>query len=85
MLPDATPPRMTLTVSETARLCRISRGAAYEAVRTGEIPSIRIGRRILVPTALLMRLLGAETEGGPVTAGPPSSPSSRPQTKGGTT
>ncbi|MFH1330241.1 MAG: helix-turn-helix domain-containing protein [Actinomycetota bacterium] len=83
-MPGSAPSAAVLTVSETARLLRISRGAAYEAIRTGQIPHLRIGRRILVPTALLMRLLGAETEGGPAITGPPSSPSSRPQTKGGT-
>jgi len=30
--------KLTLTVSETARLLGISRGLAYEMVRTGEIP-----------------------------------------------
>jgi hypothetical protein len=35
----------------------ISRGQGYEGVRTGEIPSPRIGRRIVVPTAAIRRLL----------------------------
>lgn len=39
----------TLTVEEAALELRISRSLAYEAVRQGEIPSIRVGRRILVP------------------------------------
>lgn len=29
----------------------IDRGAAYDAVRRGELPMLRIGRKILVPTA----------------------------------
>ena len=53
---------LVLTVEETAELLRISRGSAYEAVRAGDIPSIRIGRRILVPRQLLMDTLGAHTE-----------------------
>jgi excisionase family DNA binding protein len=48
---------LVLTVLEAARLLRLSRGLAYEAVRLRQIPSIRIGRRILVPRAALMRLL----------------------------
>jgi len=36
----------------------ISRAFAYEAVNRGEIPSIRIGRRILVPRSALENLLG---------------------------
>lgn len=46
-----------LTVEEAAKLLRISRGSAYEAARCGEIPTIRIGRRLIVPRAALERLL----------------------------
>jgi len=49
--------RLTLTVSETARLLGISRGLAYEMVRTGEIPSVRFGKRVLVPRRTLEKLL----------------------------
>ena len=35
------------TLEEVASLLRISRGSAYEAARRGEIPTIRIGRRLL--------------------------------------
>ncbi len=52
--------RLTLTVEEAATLLGISRAFAYEAVGRGEVPSIRIGRRILVPKAALQRLLAAE-------------------------
>lgn len=48
-----------LTVPETARMLRISRTLAYEGIARGEIPSVRIGRRILVPThRLVLELLG---------------------------
>ncbi|MGP6192347.1 MAG: helix-turn-helix domain-containing protein [Vulcanimicrobiaceae bacterium] len=40
---------LTVTTAEAARLLGISRNLAYEAARRGEIPTIRIGRRILVP------------------------------------
>jgi excisionase family DNA binding protein len=49
----------TLTVEEAARVLGISRGTAYKAVRAGEIPSIRIQRRLLVPRLALDRLLRA--------------------------
>lgn len=52
--------RLTLTVEEAAALIGISRAFAYEAVRRGEIPSIRIGRRVLVPRAALHRLLAGD-------------------------
>ena len=58
------PERLTLTVEEAAALIGISRAFAYEAVRRGEIPSIRIGRRVLVPRAALDRLLAGENPGG---------------------
>lgn len=47
----------TYTVEEVSVLLRIGRSAAYEAVRTGQIPSLRIGRRLLVPRAALEQLL----------------------------
>jgi excisionase family DNA binding protein len=46
-----------LTVEEAARYLRISRGLAFAAVRDGSIPSIRIGRRILVPRSRLDAML----------------------------
>jgi excisionase family DNA binding protein len=46
-----------LTVEETARLLRISRGLAFAAVRQGDIPSVRVGRRILVPKTQLLAWL----------------------------
>ncbi len=49
--------RATLTVPECAKLLRISRGQAYAACRRGEIPTLRIGSRILVPRVALDRLL----------------------------
>ncbi len=49
---------LVLTVEEAAGLLRISRGLAYEMVRTGRLPSIRLGRRLLVPRPALERMLG---------------------------
>jgi excisionase family DNA binding protein len=50
------------TLKEAATILRISRGSAYEAARRGEIPTIRIGRRLLVPSDALERMLSAEHE-----------------------
>lgn len=52
----------TLTVEEAAEILKISRQSAYAGVRKGEIPSIRVGRRFIIPTAQLMRLLGVDQE-----------------------
>jgi len=50
--------RATLTVwPETAGILGLSKASAYEAARRGEIPTIRIGKRLLVPTAALRRML----------------------------
>jgi excisionase family DNA binding protein len=47
-----TKPR-TVSVEEAGRILGISRMAAYQAVWRGQIPSVRIGRRLLVPIAKL--------------------------------
>lgn len=52
------PTPATMTTPATAVLLGISRSAAYRAVTRGEIPSVRIGRRLLVPTAKLYTILG---------------------------
>jgi excisionase family DNA binding protein len=49
------------TLNEVASLLRISRGSAYEAAKRKEIPTIRIGRRLLVPSDALERLLSGKT------------------------
>ena len=52
----------TLTIEECASVLGLSRGSTYEAARVGQIPVLRIGRRLIVPRARLLRLLG---EGAP--------------------
>jgi len=52
--------KKTLSVEEAARYLGIGRNTAYECVRKGEIPSIRLGRRILVPRNRLEQLLNTE-------------------------
>jgi excisionase family DNA binding protein len=56
---------LTRTVPEAAALLGIGRNAAYEAVRNGAIPAIRIGRRWLVPVLALERLLEAQNPPAP--------------------
>ena len=53
--------RKTLTIPETAKILGIGLNQAYEAAKRGEIPTIRIGKRILVPhEALEQKLRGAK-------------------------
>jgi excisionase family DNA binding protein len=60
-LETAKPERRVVTVGEAAAILQISRGAAYQAVKTKQLPTIRIGRRLLVPIVALERLLGSAT------------------------
>ncbi len=46
-----------LTVEEAARVLRIGRAAAFDRIRDGRIPSLRLGKRLLVPRAGLERLI----------------------------
>jgi Helix-turn-helix domain len=54
--PDPTT-KPTLSVDETRAILGWSRSSAYDAVRTGQIPSFRIGRRFFIPTARLREML----------------------------
>ena len=50
-----------LTVSQAARILNIGRNTAYEAVKRGELPSVRFAGRILVPVGELRVMLGEIT------------------------
>jgi|TARA_R100000501_G_C2629350_1_gene124043 excisionase family DNA binding protein len=56
--------RQTYTVNETAEILGISRESAFKAVKNGDVPSFRIGKRILIPRIALEALLnsGADKE-----------------------
>lgn len=54
---DTMEDKLTLSVEETAKLLGIGRNLCYERVKTGEIPAIKIGRRLLVPRSALEKLL----------------------------
>lgn len=56
LLPD----RPTLTVGEAARALGVSEWALRRSLNAGGSPvqAIRVGRRVLIPTAPLRRLLG---------------------------
>ena len=48
---------LTMSVEEAGKLLGIGRSSAYGAVRRGELPSLKVGRRILVPRSALLRKL----------------------------
>jgi len=49
--------RLTLSIAEAARILRISRGMAYTLANQGRLPTIRLGRKLLVPRKGLNELL----------------------------
>lgn len=50
--------RQTITVDELATLLGVSRNTAYTAVRNGDVPSLRVGARIVIPRRALEDLIG---------------------------
>ena len=58
---------MTVSVEEAGKALGCSRNIAYEAVRRGEIPVIRIGKLLRVPKAALERLLNGVDQAGATT------------------
>lgn len=50
---------VVLTVAEAARLLRICDNTCYAAIRRGELPARRVGRRLLIARDALERFLAA--------------------------
>jgi len=50
----------TMTVEDAAKVLNIGRNQAYAAARAGELPVLRIGKRILVLAEPLNRLLSGD-------------------------
>jgi excisionase family DNA binding protein len=60
--PDLSSLPPTISVEHAGRLLGLGRSASYEAVRRAELPVLRFGRRMVVPTARLLALLGVSQE-----------------------
>jgi len=52
--------RRTYTVEEAGQILGLSRNTAYARATDGSLPTIRFGRLLLIPKAVLDRLLGGE-------------------------
>lgn len=52
--------RKTITIAEAAKALGVGRNQAYEAAHRGEIPIIKIGKRLLVPRAAFERMIAGE-------------------------
>ena len=51
--------QLTISVEEAAKILGISRGSAYLAAQTGQLPTIRIGKRLIIPVAALEKMLAS--------------------------
>jgi excisionase family DNA binding protein len=60
-MPATPADRLTCTVEEAAALLGISRAKAYQCVREGQLRSVHIGRRILVPKDAITELLSGNS------------------------
>ena len=56
------PGRLTYKIEEAAKLLGVGRNQAYEAAKRGDFPTIKIGKRLLVPKAALDRMLSGDAD-----------------------
>ncbi|MEP7738293.1 helix-turn-helix domain-containing protein [Nocardioides sp. 31GB23] len=54
--------RLTVTVPEAGEYLGLGRGAAYAAARRGELPTLRLGQRLVVPVPKLLELVGFDPD-----------------------
>jgi excisionase family DNA binding protein len=54
--------RMTITVDEAIEVLGLGRSTAYNAVRSGSLPAMKVKGRWLIPTAKLRKLLGLDDD-----------------------
>jgi excisionase family DNA binding protein len=50
--------RLVVSVTEAGQLLGVSRAFAYELAARGELPTIRLGRRLVVPKVALLAMVG---------------------------
>lgn len=55
---------LVLTVPQAARRLQISKSNAYSLIRAGELPSIHLRGRVLVPVKALDTWAESQTQGG---------------------
>lgn len=53
---------MILTVPEAAKLLRLSRAFTYQLVAEAQLPSLKLGRRVLIPRSALERFIEDRAE-----------------------
>jgi excisionase family DNA binding protein len=55
-------PALLLSVAEAARLLDIGATRAWRLVQSGEIPTVRLGKRVLVPRSAVERIVSGALE-----------------------
>ncbi len=60
--------RLTISVIEAGRRLGVGKQCAYDAAHRGEIPTVRVGRRLLVPIAAFEAMLAVKSKGEMVAA-----------------
>jgi excisionase family DNA binding protein len=55
---------LLLSLAQTARATGLGRRKVWELCNSGELPIVRVGRRVLVPRAGLEAWIADRTEGG---------------------
>jgi excisionase family DNA binding protein len=50
--------RLTIHVSEFAKLLGVSQGLIYNQIRSGEIKAIKIGRKVVISRRVVEEILG---------------------------
>ncbi len=53
--------RLVLSIAETASMLGISRGLAYDLARRGELPTMQLGRRLVVPRTALASFIASRS------------------------
>ena len=54
--------RLAVSVADAGQMLGVSRAFAYELVARGELPTIRFGRRVMVPKVALLAMVGLSPE-----------------------
>ena len=54
--------RQTFTVTEAAEIIGVGRSTFYELVKSGRVPSLRLGRRVVIPTQVIESMLTLQRE-----------------------
>ena len=54
--------RPTVTVPEAGQVLNLGKNSSYAAAKRGDIPTIRIGGKLVVPTSRLLALLEGDQD-----------------------